>query len=72
MNLQAKDTTVSEETRGADLLRSHYVSLRSYTAFVCEVESLRIDAANGKDIPEIPEAVAKYFQGTLDLAYLKI
>ena len=33
INLQAKDTTVSEGTRGADLLRSYYVSLRSYTAY---------------------------------------
>ena len=144
INLQAKDTAVSKGTRGADVLRSHYVSLRSYTAFtdfykdvldfsggltdepvlprcrkvprrydeggethryaspehryrhayfevldyaigeivrrfdqsdlaiVREVESLLINAANGKDIPEIPEAVAKYFQGTLDLACLKI
>ena len=133
INLQAKDTTVSEGTREADLLRSHYVSLRSYTAFtdfykdvldssggltdkpvlprcrkvprrydergethrcaspehryrhayfevlgyaigeivrrfdqsdiaiVCKVESLLTDAANDKDISEIPEAVAKHF-----------
>ena len=144
INLQAKDTTVSEGTRGADLLRSHYVSLRSYNAFtdfykdvlhssggltdepvlprcrkvprrydegcethryafpehryrhayfevldyaigeivrrfdqtdlaiVREVKSLLIGAAKGKNIPEIPEAVAKYFQGILDLECLKI
>ena len=45
---------------------------QSDLAIVREVESLLIDAANGKDIPEIPEAFAKYFQGTLDLTCLKI
>ena len=34
INLRAKYTTVSEDTRGANLLRSHYVSLRWYTAFI--------------------------------------
>ena len=35
---------------------------QSDLAIVREVESLVIDAANGKDVPEIPEAVDKYFQ----------
>ena len=143
-NLQAKDTTVAEGTRGALLLRSHYSSLRSeaafttfyqavlessrgvtdepvlpryrrvprrmdegaqphrYTspedryrqayfealdhaggeiekrfdqsdlAFVREVESLLIDAANGGDVPDIPETIADYFRGKIDPARLKI
>ena len=45
---------------------------QSDLAIVREVESLLSDADNGKDIPEIPEAVAKYFQRTVDLACLKI
>ena len=34
---------------------------QSDLSFVREVESLLIDAANGKDVPETPEAVAQYF-----------
>ena len=45
---------------------------QSGLAIVREVETLLIDADNGKDIPEIPEAVAKYFQRTEYLACLKI
>ena len=143
-NLQAKDITVAEGTRGARLLTSHYTSLRSeaafttfyqdvlksssgltdepvlprprrvprrfdegtqphrYTspeekcrqayfeafdnaggevekrfdqsdlAFVCVVESLLLDAANGEDVSEIPESVVEYFQGKIDLARLKV
>ena len=33
-NLQAKDTTVKEGTRGAHLLRAHYTSLRNETAII--------------------------------------
>ena len=41
-------------------------------SFVCEFESLLVDAANGKDVPEIPEAVAEYLRGKIDLTRLKI
>jgi len=36
------------------------------------VESLLVDAANSEDVPEIPEVVARYFQGKIDIAHLKI
>ena len=39
---------------------------------VHEVELLLIDAANGEDIPEIPNTVVKYFQGKIDLVRLRI
>ena len=39
---------------------------------VREVELLLVDAANGEDIPEIPNAVVKYFQGNIDLVRLRI
>ena len=143
-NLQAKDTTIAEGTRGALLLRSHYTSLRTEAAFtafyqnvvkssdgltdepvlpryrriprridegalphrymspedryrqaylqvldhacgeienrfdqsdlaiVCMVESLLLDAANGENVPEIPEVIARYFQGKIDLPRLRI
>ena len=41
-------------------------------AVVREVESLLIGAANHEDIQKIPEAVAQYFRGKIDLAHLKI
>ena len=34
INIQSKDTTVEEGTRGAEVLRAHYTSLWSETAFI--------------------------------------
>jgi len=45
---------------------------QSDLAVVHEVESLLVDAANSEDVPEIPEVVARYFQGKIDIAHLKI
>ncbi len=45
---------------------------QSDLAVVREVESLLVDAANGEDVPEIPVAVAEYFQGKIGLARLRI
>ena len=36
------------------------------------MESLLVDAANSEDVPEIPEVVARYFRGKIDIAHLKI
>jgi len=36
------------------------------------VESLLIDAANGGDVPDIPETIAEYFRRKIDPARLKI
>ena len=143
INLQAKDTTVSEGITGAHLLKLHFTSMRSDAsfarfyhetltsssdltgepvlsrrrkapkhldgganphhhacpedkyrqqyfdvldhvvreidkrfhqndiAFVNEVESLLLDAANGKGQPEISDAVSKYSKGKIDLPRLK-
>ena len=46
--------------------------IQSDLAVVREVESLLVDAANGEDVPEIPEVVARYFRGKIDTARLKI
>ena len=141
INLQAKDTPVSEGIGGVYLLKSHYMSLRNdstFTAFyrnilesagssitvpgierchrdlkvlnhttshilrtcivrhtyfealehavgeiekrldqsdlstVSEVESLLIDAANGKNIAEVSSVVTEYFQGKVDIPHLVI
>ena len=45
---------------------------KSELFIVHEVELLLIDAANGEDIPEIPNTVVKYFQGKIDLVRLRI
>ena len=144
-NLQAKDTTVAEGSRGAVLLRAHYTlhcGLRqllipftrvfsdsasdltdepalpryrktprrfdtgaqphrysspedryrhaylealdhacgeiqrrfdqSDLTVVSEVETLLLDSANGTEIPGIPEVVAEFFHGKIDLVRLKI
>ena len=36
------------------------------------MESLLIDAANGGDVPDIPEVIVQYFQGKIDSARFRI
>ena len=45
---------------------------QSDVSTVCSIESLLIDSANGEDIPELPEAVVKFFEGKVDIGSLRI
>ena len=54
-NLQAKDTTVAEGTRGAYLLRSHYASLRSEAAFTAFYQDVLESSRGLTDEPVLPE-----------------
>ena len=45
---------------------------QSDLSVVIAVEKLLIDSANGKEILEIPEAVAEYFRGKIDVSRLKV
>ncbi len=53
-NLQAKDTTVAEGTRGARLLRSHFTSLRSEAAFTAFYQHILKSSRGLTDEPVLP------------------
>ena len=53
-NLQAKDTTVTEGSRGASLLIAHYTSLRTEAAFATFYQGV-VDSSTGlTDEPALP------------------
>ena len=53
-NLQAKDTTVAEGTRGARLLRAHYTSMRSEAAFSAFYQDVLKASSGLTDEPILP------------------
>ena len=54
VNLQAKDTTVAEGLRGAHLLKSHYTSLRTNTAFTTFYQGVLKSSDGLTDEPILP------------------